>query len=331
MVLSYDISYVIGKRDDDRDSAIEDAASSTASLTSSIQHYRQVNGRTYHADCGDNIYWGPNDNLQNGMVDIMHHAYTLALGDKLYLAPLPEHIDKALDIGTGTGVWAIDFADERPETQVIGTDISPIQPTWVPPNLEFQIEDMAQDWTFPSNAFDFVHIRWMIGSVVDWNALFKKAYNVLKPGGWLESYELDADIQCDDDSIPSRSAVADYGYIFREGGKKIGTEASFNPVGDRLQRKAFDASGFVNIKETPIKMPMSEWPKDPKQREIGLYTRAVIFHDTEGIFNYMASKIEWSPENVSVYAAHLRRELKSLNVHCYYRSLVVIGQKPVAE
>lgn len=76
---------------------------------------------------------------------------------------------------------------------------------------------------------------------------------------------------------------------------------------------------------------MSEWPKDPAQREIGLYTRAVIFHDTEGIFNYMASKIGWSPENVTVYAAHLRRELRSLNVHCYYRSLVVMGQKPVAE
>lgn len=33
-----------------------------------------------------------------------------------------------LDIGTGTGIWAIDFADEHPETTVIGTDLSPIQP-----------------------------------------------------------------------------------------------------------------------------------------------------------------------------------------------------------
>lgn len=28
-----------------------------------------------------------------------------------------------------------DFADEYPEAEVIGTDISPIQPSWVPPNL----------------------------------------------------------------------------------------------------------------------------------------------------------------------------------------------------
>lgn len=32
---------------------------------------------------------------------------------------------------------ASDFADEHPNAeQVIGTDISPIQPSWVPPNVK---------------------------------------------------------------------------------------------------------------------------------------------------------------------------------------------------
>lgn len=31
---------------------------------------------------------------------------------------------------------ASDFADEYPDAEVIGTDISPIQPGWVPPNLK---------------------------------------------------------------------------------------------------------------------------------------------------------------------------------------------------
>lgn len=29
-----------------------------------------------------------------------------------------------------------DFADDHPGANVIGTDISPIQPKWVPPNLK---------------------------------------------------------------------------------------------------------------------------------------------------------------------------------------------------
>lgn len=33
------------------------------------------------------------------------------------------------------GLWAVDFADDNPNVEVIGTDISPVQPQWVPPNL----------------------------------------------------------------------------------------------------------------------------------------------------------------------------------------------------
>ncbi|KAM6510558.1 hypothetical protein FSOLCH5_011003 [Fusarium solani] len=43
--------------DDDADSAIEDNASSTASLSSSILQYRTIHGRTYHSDRGNAEYW----------------------------------------------------------------------------------------------------------------------------------------------------------------------------------------------------------------------------------------------------------------------------------
>jgi ubiquinone/menaquinone biosynthesis C-methylase UbiE len=72
-----------------------------------------------------------------------------------------------LDLGTGTGIWAIDFADAFPNTQVTGTDISPIQPSWVPPNLKFEIEDFTEEWTFPGNTFDYIHMRYLYGSVPD--------------------------------------------------------------------------------------------------------------------------------------------------------------------
>ena len=39
-----------------------------------------------------------------------------------------------VDVGTGTGIWAMDFADAHPESQVLGIDLSPIQPRFVPPN-----------------------------------------------------------------------------------------------------------------------------------------------------------------------------------------------------
>jgi ubiquinone/menaquinone biosynthesis C-methylase UbiE len=41
--------------------------------------------------------------------DLMHHLQNMILGNKLYLAPIPNDVQNVLDIGTGTGIWAIEF------------------------------------------------------------------------------------------------------------------------------------------------------------------------------------------------------------------------------
>ncbi|KAK5658817.1 hypothetical protein OQA88_1629 [Cercophora sp. LCS_1] len=75
-------------------------------------------------------------------MDTNHHMLTLLGGEKLYIAPLGKtKLKKVLDIGTGTGVWAIDFADAHPDIRVISTNLSPNQPNAVPPNLSFEISD----------------------------------------------------------------------------------------------------------------------------------------------------------------------------------------------
>ena len=50
------------------------------------------------------------------------------------LQPNPTAI---LDVGTGSGAWCVEVADEYPTAQVVGMSLSPIQPTEVPPNCEF--------------------------------------------------------------------------------------------------------------------------------------------------------------------------------------------------
>jgi tRNA1(Val) A37 N6-methylase TrmN6 len=61
----------------------------------------------------------------------MHHIFGMMLNGELLLAPI-ENPHRVLDLGTGTGIWAIDFADKYPSAEVIGCDLSPIQPSWVP-------------------------------------------------------------------------------------------------------------------------------------------------------------------------------------------------------
>jgi len=67
-----------------------------------------------------------------------------------------------------------DFADLHPSAEVIGVDLSPIQPSYVPPNCKFEIDNINKDWTYPKETFDFIHIRAMTGCVPDWVAFHKK-------------------------------------------------------------------------------------------------------------------------------------------------------------
>ena len=100
-------------------------------------------------------------------------------------------------MGTGTGIWAIDIADTYPSSPIFCTDISLIQPLWVPPNCSFHVEDAQLDGTFDSASLDFVHIRAMCGSISDWAKLYQQAYDVLVPHGWIENFEFTIHLHID--------------------------------------------------------------------------------------------------------------------------------------
>lgn len=142
----------------------------------------------------------PNDDREQDRLDLGHHIFKLILDGELFRAPIEPRC--VLDIGTGTGLWAIDLADEYPDAEVIGLDLSPIQPSWVPPNCRFEVDDAESEWLFAQRgAFDFIHGRAMSGSIGDWQKLFNQAYDHLRPGGWLELQEYETQATSDDDTI----------------------------------------------------------------------------------------------------------------------------------
>ncbi|CAM1510702.1 Fc.00g010370.m01.CDS01 [Cosmosporella sp. VM-42] len=267
---------------DETDSAVgDDASSSLASLTSSILEYRTIKGRTYHSDRHSTQYFTPNDDQQQESVDCTHHYLMILFDGELYQAPIPKNPQNVLDVGTGTGIWAIDFADEFPGANVVGTDLSPIQPTWVPPNLKFEIDDATQAWTWEENKFDFIHMRYLFGGIENWTALFKEAYRCCAPGGWVQSAELDPEFLSDDDTLSEEPALAIWAKLYIEGGKKLGR--SFHVVKEELQNKGMEEAGFVNITSTNYKIPIGPWAKDKKLAEIGEITKIAMLNDVEAV------------------------------------------------
>lgn len=194
----------------------------------------------------------PNDDAEQDRLDLDHHIFRLMLGGALFRAPIGPSPGRVLDFGTGTGIWAIDFADEFPTSTVVGTDLSPIQPSWTPVNCKFYIDDAESDWTFrPEEHFDFIHGRGMGGSIADWDRLFQNIKASLRPGGWLETQEYEAWVSSDDDPTLSKCPnVKKWNELCDEGSLKFGKR--FNVAGELKQRMI--KAGFHNVQEDIYKV-----------------------------------------------------------------------------
>lgn len=68
---------------------------------------------------------GPqNGNWHDTRKDIQHKVFELLMGGDLGWAPLSPGPKNVLDIGTGTGIWAIKYARKNPSSTIVGSDLS---------------------------------------------------------------------------------------------------------------------------------------------------------------------------------------------------------------
>ncbi len=63
---------------------------------------------------------------------------------------------------------------------------------------------------------------------------------------------------------------------------------------------------------------------------MGEFSRLAILQDIEGFILFMTSVLGWSREQVQVYVAYVRKELRAGEYHYYFRQRVVWGRKPEA-
>jgi ubiquinone/menaquinone biosynthesis C-methylase UbiE len=143
-------------------------------------------GRTF-STYREGAYFLPNDALEQNRLDLEHEMWKLTLDGALSMVPFEKTPESVLDIGTGTGIWAIEFAQEYPESYVVGTDISLIQPLHdcIPPNCSFERDDIEDGWIF-DRSFDYIHLRGMLTCFNDHKAVLQKMFDNVCPGGWVE-------------------------------------------------------------------------------------------------------------------------------------------------
>lgn len=316
----------VDNTEDDTDSALgdDDAASDTTSIASSIHRGRFENGRRYHKYReGENDYWGPNDEVQNDHLDIAHHMFLILLGHRLHLAPIKDP-KRVLDLGCGTGIWCMDMADEHPAAEITGIDLSPIQPSFTPPNCKFEIDDVTLPWTYTSR-FDFINIRSLYGSIHSWPDLYTQIYHNLEPGGYLHQLEMSIQFKSDDGSLKPDHVLSQWSDIFHEASRRFGK--SFYEVWNLVMYMR--NTGFVDVHEYLYKVPVNSWPADPHMKELGRWNLLHITQGAEGWGLYLLTKVMgWSVEEAQVFFAKFRNGVKERRVHAYFEVVVIHARKP---
>ena len=145
--------------------------------------------RTYLDDAP---YLLPKDAQEDERLRFQHYALHHAFGNH-YLAPISPDTRTILDVGSGTGIWVMDMAQQFPRAHVIGVDIAFTSlPQTLPNTCLFAQADILQGLPFPACQFDFTHQRLLVGAIpaAHWPGVVRELIRVTRPQGWIELLEV---------------------------------------------------------------------------------------------------------------------------------------------
>jgi SAM-dependent methyltransferase len=252
--------------------------------------------------------------------------FLLTLDGRLHLAPIenmPGGVHNVLDIATGTGIWAIEFAAQYPSASVIGTDLSPIQPAFVPPNCRFEVDDADDPWLY-SQKFDYIHMRAVTTCFRSHREVIKSAYAHTRPGGYLEFQDGFMPVMSPDDTMKG-SAIEEWDRKIAAGARALGKDWQ-----QTTNYKSYmEEAGYVDVLETKFAWPVGPWAKDPKLKTLGLWGRENFMSMLQGAsMAVMTRGLGMSPQEVEVFLAEVRAEANSRKVHFYAPIYFIYGRKP---
>ncbi|OLN97573.1 Trans-aconitate 2-methyltransferase 1 [Colletotrichum chlorophyti] len=301
------------------------ASSGFTSLASRVMRHSHEGGRRYQSFL-QGIYPLPNDETEQFREEMKHQLIKRLLNGNDYLAPIGNSPHKIMDVGTGTGLWAVDVADKFPSAHVIGVDISPIQSSYAPQNVDWRIDDIQETWSPLYSDLDFVHFRSVSVTLRDPVRVVQSAYQNLKPGGWIEFQDAGVKIGCDDNTIPENYAPHRFMELFVGTFK---THYGWDLEVPLALPEILRVTGFINIHCRTHKLPIGPWAKDRHQREIGLFlSKDVLWQLVRAVL------VKWPQMGLSENEADtmeqdIRKAFHDTKIHAYLPWVSIWAQKPL--
>ncbi|HEX6818049.1 MAG TPA: class I SAM-dependent methyltransferase [Ktedonobacterales bacterium] len=230
------------------------ADKTTKSASRRARPLRSLFGRQYLVE---EPYFLAKDDQEINRLDFQHFLFRFALKGN-YAAPVtaPANI---LDVGTGTGRWAMELAALFPQANVIGLDVVP-PPADDTPSLGYGLERRPDNYVyvqgnvleglpFPDATFDFVHQRLLVAAIPEarWPSVVAELLRVTKPGGWVELLE----------AIPAYGGPAMN--LLHDWLVGVGLPRGVNIMATPQIGAFLRAAGAQNVVERELPMALGKW------------------------------------------------------------------------
>ncbi|HEX8982356.1 MAG TPA: class I SAM-dependent methyltransferase [Ktedonobacterales bacterium] len=200
----------------------------------------------------------PKDMGEINRLDFQHYLLRSGIGGN-FIAPVTQP-RAILDVGSGSGRWAMEVAASFPSARIVGMDIvtPTVDVTQVlgngldaqPANYEFAIGNILEGLPFPDASFDFVHQRLLITAIPTkfWPQVISELVRVTRPGGWVELAECGVAEQ------------GSHGYMGLWGSwiEFLQTRGVDFTLGNRIGQMLIDG-GMGNVTQRQLNFPMGNW------------------------------------------------------------------------
>ena len=263
----------------------------------------------------------PCDDAEQTRLAIFYQIYLVLLDNQISLGRIPPHAESILDLGTGTGDWAMAAAERSPNAEITAVDISAVlHPSAAPVNVSFELDDAQKAWTY-NKPFDFIHMRDLAGAFSDWDYIYQEASKHLKLGGTLEVAD-QGRIQLSNE--PPNSYTSIYNGALASAAEKAGTPLNL----DHLKKSALEKAGLSVVKSKPFDLPIGEWDPNARKKLAGKMALIAILEGLEAAALRLLTKHQgWKEEDVKGLIGRVKEEILMPESRAYVRVQFVVARK----
>ncbi|KAG8163550.1 hypothetical protein KVR01_006847 [Diaporthe batatas] len=278
-------------------------------------------------------YLFPIDETELDRLDAMHKCILVTRNYRLYspriiLDSIPNL--KILDLGCGTGMWALDMARKFFGNSLVrGVDLSTeMQASQIYSNNDFKAMDIEEPW--PSSIekdYHLIHARMLAGSIhsESWPRIYGEIFSHLIPGsGWLEQVEVDW-YPCNDDG-PVSHHLRLWAEELHGAMDQMKRPLRVDP--NRTQQLLTD-TGFVDIKQEVIHLPVNGGSLDPYEMDVGRWFNLSLQKSFMGLSMAPLFRAKnWRPEDISLLERDVLNEIAERNNRAYCKLYIWTARRP---